>query len=70
MRIAWYLERYHAIKISSGGVYHVLKRHGMSRLPRNAKKRTLIIHRYEKQEPGHHIQFDVKYIKYEAPGGK
>jgi len=70
VRIAWYLERYHAIKISSGGVYHVLKRHGMSRLPRNAKKRTLLTHRYEKQVPGHHIQVDVKFLKFEAPDGK
>lgn len=45
MRIARYLMRYHGIKISSGGVYHVLKRHGMRRLPQKAKKRTLPTHR-------------------------
>jgi hypothetical protein len=55
MRLAWYLKRYYASIISSGGFYHVLKRHGMSRLPRYAKKRTLLTHRYEKQVPGHHI---------------
>lgn len=34
-RIAWYLERYHDIKISSGGVYYVLVRNGLNQLPKN-----------------------------------
>ena len=38
-RISWYLERYHDIKISSSGVYCVLVRHGLNRLPQNAKKK-------------------------------
>src|ERR671917_239133 len=38
LRIKWYLQRYHGIKISSGAVYYVLKRNGVNRLPRNAKK--------------------------------
>jgi len=38
--ISWFLERYHGIKVSSGGVYQVLKRNGMNHLPRNAKTRT------------------------------
>ena len=33
LRIAWYLEPYHDIKISAGCVYNVLNRHGFSRLP-------------------------------------
>ena len=33
IRIAWYLDRYHGIRISDSGVYHVLKRNGLSRLP-------------------------------------
>ncbi len=37
-RIAWYLLRYHDIKISSGAVYDVLKRNGLNLLPKNAKK--------------------------------
>jgi|GEM_PF-2135071 transposase len=37
LRISWYLERYHSIKISQAGVYCVLRRHGLNRLPRNAK---------------------------------
>jgi transposase len=32
LRIAWYLERYHSIKISGGGVYGVLRRHGLNRI--------------------------------------
>jgi transposase len=39
IRIAWYLDRYHGIKISDSGVYHVLKRNGLNRLPQKAKKR-------------------------------
>jgi transposase len=42
LRISWYLHRYHGIKISPGGVYGVLKRNGLNRLPINAKKRTVL----------------------------
>lgn len=66
-RIAWYFERYQGMKISSGGVYGVLKRHGLNRLPKNAKKRTVITHRYEKQVPGHYIQVDVKFLTIQRP---
>ena len=34
IRIVWYLARYHDIKISDAGVYRILKRNGVSRLPR------------------------------------
>lgn len=37
-RISWYLKRYHDIVISSSGVYSVLKRLSLNRLPKNAKK--------------------------------
>ena len=33
MRIIWYLERYHGIKISDATVYRILRRNGVSRLP-------------------------------------
>jgi len=33
LRISWYLHRYYDIKVSPNGVYGVLKRHGMNRLP-------------------------------------
>jgi len=70
LRISWYLERYHGIKISPTGVYHVLKRNGLNRLPRNAKKRTVLTKRYEKQVPGHHIQVDVKFLIFKGKDGK
>ena len=33
IRIVWYLARYHDIKISDAGVYRILRRHGLSKLP-------------------------------------
>jgi len=64
-RIAWYLERYHQIKISGKGVYYVLKRHGLNRLPQNCRKRSIPTYkRYQKQVPGHHIQVDVKFLTF------
>ncbi len=70
-RIFWYLQRYHPqLKISASGVYRVLKRLGLNRLPRNAKVRTVKTHRYEKQVPGHHIQVDVKFLSFKDTSGK
>lgn len=70
LRISWYLKRYCNITISPSGVYCVLKRHGINRLPKNAKKRTLSTKRYEKQVPGHHIQVDVKFLKLQGCDGR
>lgn len=70
LRISWFLERYHGIKVSPGGVRGVLLRHGLNRLPQNAKKRTVQTHRYEKQVPGHHIQVDVKFLKLHDAAGR
>jgi transposase InsO family protein len=69
LRIAWYLDRYHGIKISSTGVREVLLRHGLNRLPKNAKTRTVQTTRYEKQVPGHHVQVDVKFLDLQAEDG-
>lgn len=69
MRIAWYLESYHNIRISGGGVYYVLKRNGLNHLPRNAPRRSITTHRYEKQVPGHHIQVDVNFLNFHDPSG-
>jgi hypothetical protein len=60
IRIVWYLARYHGVKISDAVVYRILKRNGLSRLPRGTLMRKLHIKRYQKQVPGHHIQVDVK----------
>jgi transposase-like protein len=70
LRIAWYLKRYHDIRVSPGGVYSVLKRNGLNRLPRNAKKRSVVTHRYEKQTPGHHVQVDVKFLDLKGRSGE
>jgi len=70
-RIAWYLERYHGITITGGGVYSVLCRHGMNRLPRNQRSRSIPTYRrYEKQVPGHHVQVDVKFLLFHDAVGR
>jgi hypothetical protein len=69
-RITYYLLRYHAIRVASGTVYNVLKRHGLNRLPRNMKKRSVVWQRYEKQVPGHHVQVDVKFLDFKDQSGK
>jgi len=71
-RISWYLQRYHGVEISSQGVYYALCRHGLNRLPRNQRKRSIpSFKRYEKQVPGHHVQVDVKFLAFvEADGAR
>jgi transposase-like protein len=61
-KISWYLGRYHNLKVSSGGVQGILRRHGLNRLPQNMRNRAKknSFKRYEKHVPGHHIQGDVK----------
>jgi transposase InsO family protein len=62
LAISSYLSRYHGIGISPTGVYSVLKRYEMNRLPKNCNKRVRETIRYEKQTPGHHVQVDVKFL--------
>lgn len=69
-RIMWYLARYHAIRISDATVYRILKRHGLSCLPRQSRKRAVHTKRYNKQVPGHHIQMDVKFLIFRNWDGK
>ena len=64
-RIAAYLRRFHAITIAVSSVHRILTRHGMQRLPANQKhqphgKRW---QRYEKPQPGHRLQLDVKFLE-------
>ena len=63
-KIAMYLKRYHDIDISVSGVWRILKRLDMSRLP--ASKRYVRHERrwklYEKPLPGHQVQIDVKFV--------
>ncbi len=41
LRITYYLERYHGIKISESTVSRTLKAHGVNRLPKSAPRRPL-----------------------------
>ncbi|MEO9970096.1 MAG: IS481 family transposase [Hyphomonadaceae bacterium] len=70
MRIVWYLERYHGIKVSDATVYRILKRNGLNRLPRGTRVRKVHTKRYNKQVPGHHIQMDVKFLIFKGKTGK
>jgi transposase len=70
-RIAAYLERFHQITIACSSVHRLLGKHGMNRLPANQKhqphqKRWK---RYEKPQPGHRLQMDVKFLE-RIPGTK
>ena len=63
-KIAMYLKRYHNIELSPSGIWRILRRLNMSRLPSSQRYRR---HRerwkrYEKPEPGHRVQIDVKFI--------
>src|SRR5215213_10809307 len=64
-----YLARYHDVTISTSGVWRILKRLGMNRLPASARyqRRALRWKRYEKQRPGHQLQVDVKFIEAARP---
>ena len=70
IRIVWYLARYHDIKISGAGVYRILKRNGVSRLPRGSRLRKVHTIRYQKQVPGHQIQVDVKFLTFKDKDDK
>jgi transposase InsO family protein len=64
-RIAAYLQRFHQILIATSSVHRILTRHSMNRLPANQKhqphgKRW---QRYEKPQPGHRLQVDVKFLE-------
>ena len=64
-KIADYLKRFHQVTVTRSTVHRILIRHGMNRLPANQKhqphrKRWL---RYEKPQPGHRLQVDVKFLE-------
>ena len=70
-RIASYLKRYHQISIASSSVQRILVKHNMNRLPANQKHREHKKRwkRYEKQQPGHRLQVDLKFLEC-IPGSK
>ena len=63
-KISMYLRRYHEIEVSPSGVWRILKRLDMSRLPASQRYRRHVDRwkRYEKPLPGHRVQVDVKFI--------
>jgi transposase len=63
-KIAMYLKRYHDIQISNSGVWRILKRLELNRLPASQrhKRHDRRWKRYEKPLPGHRVQLDVKFI--------
>lgn len=65
LKIAMYLRRYHDITISDSGVWRVLKRLGVNRLPASQRNRRHARRwsRYEKPLPGLQVQVDVKFIE-------
>ncbi len=63
-KISMYLKRYHDVEVSPSGVWRVLKRLNMNRLPAS---RRYVRHKvrwqlYEKPLPGHQVQIDVKFV--------
>jgi len=64
-RIQMYLHRYHAISISKTGIWRLLKRAGLNRLPSSMRyrRREDRFRRYEKPLPGHQLQIDVKFLE-------
>ena len=64
-RIAAYLLRFHRITIAVSSVHRILQRHGLNRLPANQKYRPhgKRWQRYEKPQPGHRLQLDVKFLE-------
>ena len=64
-RIQMYLQRYRAIQISKMGIWRLLKRTGVNRLPSSMRyrRREDRFRRYEKPLPGHQLQVDVKFLE-------
>jgi hypothetical protein len=59
-----YLKRYHDVEVSNSGVWRILKRLDLNRLPASQRYKRLDKRwkRYEKQLPGHQVQIDVKFV--------
>ncbi|MFF7234062.1 IS481 family transposase [Streptomyces sioyaensis] len=71
-KIAMYLQRYHDVAISTSGVWRILKKVGLNRLPASQryKRHATRWKRYEKQRPGHQLQVDVKFIEPLGQSGR
>ncbi len=64
-RTASYLQRFHHLAVARSTVHRILIRYGMNRLPANQKRRPTgrPWKRYEKPQPGHRVQVDVKFLE-------
>jgi transposase InsO family protein len=64
-RTANYLQRFHHLAVARSTVHRVLIRYGMNRLPASLKRRPTgrPWKRYEKPQPGHRVQVDVKFLE-------
>lgn len=64
-KIADYLKRFHQLVVAGSSVHRILCRHHMGRLPANQKHRPhgKRWQRYEKPQPGHRLQLDVKFLE-------
>lgn len=64
-RIRGYLKRFHQLPIATSSVHRILVRRGLGRLPANQKHRPhkQRWQRYEKPQPGHRLQVDVKFLE-------
>jgi transposase InsO family protein len=64
-KISHYLKRHHEVAVATSTVHRILQRHGLERLPANQKHRRTEKRwkRYEKQQPGHRLQVDVKVLE-------
>ena len=64
LKIAMYLARYHDLALSQSGIWRILRRLGLGRLPASQLYRRYRERwkRYEKPRPGHQVQIDVKFI--------
>lgn len=64
-RIGDYLKRFHRVSVATSTVHRILSRHGLQRLPANQKHWSPAARwiRYEKPQPGHRLQLDVKFLE-------
>ena len=69
-RIKWYLERYHDINISESSVYRTLKRNNVKPLDKIITRKAMGPKRYAKETPGHHLQVDVKFLRFNSKEAK
>jgi transposase InsO family protein len=65
LRIKMYLERYHGISVNKSSIWKILKRLNINLLPASQryKRHAERWKRYEKPQPGHRLQVDVKFLE-------